>query len=214
MDLSVIIPCHNAETHIKPMLESLLLQTFDAEIELLFVCDSCEDNTVGYLETFWKSVNHRFTAIKITTTDVHRCGLARNVGLEESTGKYIWFLDSDDWLLDDWAFMKVITVLNIMPTVDLCQVDYKSATFPRGYAMMVWQYIFRRDAIKDIRFTGIQPCEDQEFMTNFEKSQMVKINGQDIYYYNYMRPNSNMWKFKYNQLESDPLPEKYQLKKI
>lgn len=207
MDLSIIIPCHNSEHCIKPLLDSLVSQVFSAEVELIFVLDDCTDNTEGYLNEYWSNVPNRFTEIKLAKCKVNRCGLARNKGLEESSGKYIWFIDSDDWLLDEWAITKVTTILDIVPDIKLCHIDYKSALFPRDCPIMVWQYIFRRDAIGEFRFSGIQPHEDQEFMLNFKDCEQINIKGADMYYYNYLRPESNIWRYSRNELESDEMPE-------
>lgn len=203
MDLSIIIPCHNSEHVIQPMLESLLFQVFTADVELIFVCDHCEDNTRQYLETYWRASPNHFKKILVIDCDVQRCGLARNVGLEHSEGRYIWFVDSDDWLLDNWAITKVVTALDLVKDAKYCRVPYTSAKFQRGVPVMVWQYIFRRDAIGDHRFSGIQPNEDWEFMLAFDNAVNVDLATNDIYYYNYMRPQSNIWKHYHSQLPSD-----------
>ena len=60
---------------------------------------------------------------------------------------------------------------------------------------MVWQYIYKQEAIGDLRFTEIQPNEDVVFNTSFFNEHKIdKIPKYNIptYFYNYKRPGSNM----------------------
>lgn len=53
MDLSIIVPCHNLENYITPLLVSLQSQVYDKEkVEIIFVCDSCSDNTKKIIQEF------------------------------------------------------------------------------------------------------------------------------------------------------------------
>lgn len=53
MDLSVIIPCHNLEKYILPLLVSLNLQDLNNyDVEFIFVLDACEDNTESMIRNF------------------------------------------------------------------------------------------------------------------------------------------------------------------
>ena len=102
MDLSIIIPVHNLEHFIQPLLSSLYNQSIqNIEVEYIFVLDSCTDNTQQIIES-WIPIIKNGT-IKIYHVDCHCCGGARNYGIEHSSGKYIWFVDGDDMLLGQQA---------------------------------------------------------------------------------------------------------------
>lgn len=87
MDMSIIIPCHNLENYITPLLVSLQLQVIPYyNVELIFVCDNCTDNTQKIIEKF--DFNDLYEVI-VLKRNVQSCGLARNEGLAIARGKYI-----------------------------------------------------------------------------------------------------------------------------
>jgi len=90
---SVIIPCYNAASTIQRTLFALTQQTFD-DFEAIIINDGSEDLGPQIVKKF-TSNDPRFKLINITQNQ----GLsnARNIGLDYSSGKYICFLDSDDW---------------------------------------------------------------------------------------------------------------------
>ena len=199
MDLSVIIPCHNLENFITPLLVSLSLQDLgDAEVELVFICDSCTDKTLEKIRDFRYSPPYK--DIKIYTCDVHSCGLARNIGMERSTGKYIWFVDGDDWITSNKAMTTIISAFE--DGVDMIKFAYEHPAYFKfaGHPAMVWQYAYRRSFIGDLRFRSVQPDEDKFFnVVLFEKlgdperpSDKVKRLNEVLYHYNYMREGSNI----------------------
>lgn len=204
MDLSVIVPCHNLEKFILPLLNSLGNQNlYSSEVELIFVCDGCTDNTVQIIKDFPYLQNYK--SISIYETNFCRCGLARNVGIENSTGRYIWFMDGDDWLRDDNAIEKIIEILDYTEE-PIIRFDYEAPGFKaKTIDAMVWQYVFTRELIGDLRFLDIQPHEDREFMYEIlKKVDNVLYFDESLYHYNYMRQGSNMYQYKYNNGKIKP----------
>ena len=92
--ISVILPVFNAEKYVKQSVESVLNQTFD-DFELIVVNDGSTDSTSDILKSFADS------RIKIINQSNQGPGAARNHALEMVNGKYIMFLDSDDWYSPD-----------------------------------------------------------------------------------------------------------------
>lgn len=195
MDLSVIIPVHNLENYLLPMLVSLNLQDLeDKKVELIFVCDNCTDKTQAIIEKFGFCAP--YDQITIIKCNVNSCGLARNEGFEEATGKYIMFLDGDDWLLSNKTFLNL---LNFMEenNYQMCRFLYDAPGFSFPYhPAMVWQYIYHKTIIDDTRFTSIQPHEDLEFNTIIAKKiggfNNIPLYPVKLYHYNYMREGSNI----------------------
>lgn len=198
MDLSVIVPCHNLENYIHNLLNSLNDQNlYSSKVELIFVCDGCTDNTIQVIRDY--PFKHDFAAIRIYQTNFCKCGLARNVGLENARGKYIWFMDGDDWLRDDDAIEKIIEILDYTHE-PLIRFDYEAPGFKaKTIDAMVWQYVYSKDFIGDLRFQDIQPHEDREFMYEIlKKVDNVLYFDESLYHYNYMREGSNMFQWTKN----------------
>lgn len=89
--VSIIIPAYNCADFVTETAESVLAQTY-SELELIFVNDGSTDNTLLVLEEL-KSADSR---VKIITKKNAGPAAARNVGIENASGEYIWFIDSDD----------------------------------------------------------------------------------------------------------------------
>jgi glycosyltransferase involved in cell wall biosynthesis len=92
--ISVIIPAYNVEDYIHVCLNSVLSQTYQ-DFEIICIDDCSTDSTAEILEYF----AHKDSRIRVLKNDSNRGpGYSRNRGLDEAKGKYISFLDGDDWL--------------------------------------------------------------------------------------------------------------------
>jgi len=94
MKISVIIPAYNAEQYIRTAIESCLSQTY-APCEIIVVDDASTDGTASVAESFKSLVR----AIRLTENS--GVSVARNRGVQASTGDWIAFLDADDWFLSE-----------------------------------------------------------------------------------------------------------------
>lgn len=91
-EISLIIPVFNTEKYLKKCLNSLLNQTF-GDFEIIAVDDASSDNSFSLLKEF-SLIDKR---IKIFQTPNLKAAGARNFGLTKASGKYVQFLDSDDY---------------------------------------------------------------------------------------------------------------------
>lgn len=91
MDISIIIPAYNREKTIEKCINSLIPQ-LKSNIEIIIVDDGSSDNTVSLCE---KYANNNIKLIKQEHGGV---SAARNSGIESAKGKYITFIDSDDYV--------------------------------------------------------------------------------------------------------------------
>ena len=106
MKLSLVIPVHNLEKYIEPLLVSLKYQDYDHDqVEPIFICDSCSDLTHEMIKVH---LQKSYKNLVIIDREHHSSGLSRNDGIELATGEYIWLLDGDDWLIDNHAFKKIL----------------------------------------------------------------------------------------------------------
>ena len=92
IDISVIIPIFNNENYISECLNSVIKQSLK-NIEIICIDDGSTDKSLKILKKF-KNIDKR---IKIILQNNKGPGIARNIGINASKGKYIAFLDSDDF---------------------------------------------------------------------------------------------------------------------
>ncbi len=91
--VSVIIPVYNVENYLKECLDSVVNQTL-SDIEIICINDGSTDNSLAILETY-KNSDER---VKVFSEDNSGQSVARNLGLKNSSGQYIYFIDSDDYI--------------------------------------------------------------------------------------------------------------------
>ena len=92
-DVSVVIPVYNVEKYLKECLDSVCNQTL-ANIEIICVNDGSTDGSLDILNEYAKKDDR----IKIISQSNRGLGASRNRGLKEASGKYVYFLDSDDYI--------------------------------------------------------------------------------------------------------------------
>jgi glycosyltransferase involved in cell wall biosynthesis len=90
--ISVVVPARNAEATLAQTLESLLAQTIQ-DWEAFVVNDGSTDGTAAVIEAY-VARDRRFSAIAGPGKGVAN---ARNLGISAARGKWLHFLDSDDW---------------------------------------------------------------------------------------------------------------------
>ena len=91
--ISIIIPAYNAEKTIKKAAQSVLDQ-IDVNLELIIVDDGSNDRTKELCEEIREEDNR----VKVFRINNHGVAYARNYGISQSTGEFIGFVDSDDWV--------------------------------------------------------------------------------------------------------------------
>lgn len=101
--ISVIVPIYNAEKTIKKCITSVIEQTLD-DIELILVDDGSSDLSSGIIDSF-----RGYQNVKVLHKKNEGVSAARNNGINMSEAKYLFFLDSDDYLEEDvlekmWRF--------------------------------------------------------------------------------------------------------------
>ncbi|MCL1989899.1 MAG: glycosyltransferase [Defluviitaleaceae bacterium] len=111
--VSVVLPCYNSAPQLEKCLDSILNQTL-REIELICIDDGSTDDTLAILN------NHAAKDDRITvlTQENQYAGVARNKGLAVSKGKYVFFMDSDDYL--EPTAMEKVYAKSELHQADIC----------------------------------------------------------------------------------------------
>ena len=195
MDLSIIVPCHNLEKHIKNLLNSIDYQrdyTY-SNVEIIFVLDDCTDATDKIISSW---IDTAPMACTILYVNVHSCGLARNTGVEYAHGKYIWFVDGDDWLISNETFKTIFSWIWHAKDSEYLHILWSSNSYPiPTFQHTVWQWVLPRQFVQLTPFDAAQPSEDvrflQKFFQRFPPSNIAQTK-YPLYFYNYGREGSNM----------------------
>ena len=195
INLSIIVPVYNLERFISPLLFTLKHQDLAGYvIEIIFVLNNCTDKSEDM-------IRDSGIECRIINCKQQGCGPARNAGMDIASGEYIWFMDGDDWLKSDKAIKEVLDRA-MSQNLDILRIPFDQERFGGNYFSMVWQYLFRREFINEFRFPDYQPSEDDAFMHqvlykagyNWRTYLNMPCIDHDLYYYNYLREGSNMYR--------------------
>lgn len=151
--ISVIVPVYNAECYLSQCVESLLLQSFN-KFELILVNDGSTDDS-GKLCDMYAQKDYRVVVLHQANAGV---STARNAGLSSARGKYIAFVDSDD-------FCDQQMLMSLVAAVDESGADFGVA----GYS-----YYFDEGRRVDQTIDVAGACQVEEFVSKHLKEAFQK----------------------------------------
>ncbi len=117
--LSVIVPVYNVEKYLKRCLDSLVCQTLD-DIEVICINDGSKDKSLDILlkyEEKYKDI------IKVINKENEGVWKARYDGIKKATGEYIGFVDSDDYVNEDFALKLYSNAIRNDSDIAVCGFD-------------------------------------------------------------------------------------------
>lgn len=119
IQLSVIVPVYNVEKYILKCIESIFCQGIDNNaFELIIVNDGTKDNSMELIS----DIINRHANVIVINQENKGLSVARNTGLAKASGKYILFVDSDDFLIDN-TFKPLLDVA-ISSSVDMVMGNF------------------------------------------------------------------------------------------
>ena len=111
-EISIIIPVYNSSKYIKSCLDSILNQTFK-NFEVIIIDDGSTDNSYDIL----KEYSTKNTSIKLFKNSNHGVSFTRNYGISLAQADYLCFIDSDDWI-DENYLENFYNVIQLNPEID------------------------------------------------------------------------------------------------
>lgn len=179
-DISIIVPIYNAEKYLKECIDSLVNQT-KKELEFILVNDGSTDSTENIIKSY------KDKRIKYFKNKNQGIGKTRNFGIEKATGKYIMFLDSDDYLeltaceelyekaekdKLDLVICDFYKLYENGTREDISLPSFKNTTLKKNPELLTdinlapWNKIYKRDLIikNNIRFVEDLKYEDTPFV--------------------------------------------------
>lgn len=212
--VSVIVPVYNVEKYLKQCLDSIVNQTYK-NLEIIIVNDGTKDNSMKIVEEYLQDKR-----IKVINKKNGGLGSARNRGIEEATGDYISFVDSDDYI-DLNMYEKLINVIRGEEIIifnhsrfdditgEIVKKNYTKESKMKKLEKRInylysnienscWNKIYKADFIKKNKFRFMEilyedVCWNIEV---FYKAEKVRLLNEDFYFYRVNRKNSIMEKSK------------------
>ena len=214
MILSIVVPVYNVEKYLSECIESILNQTF-RDYELILVDDGSTDRCPQICDEFALK-DERIRVIHQKNAGV---SAARNAGIENANGKYVMFVDSDDYiaptlyenllkgmsentdlvisgLVRDYGHKKIKESVDDVIKCNIEELRKNYDTYPSMNSPCA--KLYKRELIYDIRFDeGISMGEDLLFnLKYYEKCRNIVFLPVCDYFYDCTNANSATHKYK------------------
>lgn len=213
--ISIIMPVYNTEKFLYKTLNSLIAQTYK-NFEIICVDDGSIDNSLRILKQFALNDNR----IVIITQENQKQGAARNRALEIANGDYITFVDSDDWIDENYLELMINTLekynadvavssivrikknktkyqlkFNEIKTYEKVQEIINTIKIPPYW--YVCGKLFKKEIIQNIRFEEGVLYEDADFLIKVIANckRIVTVPNTK---YNYVTNNQSVMRTKSN----------------
>lgn len=201
--VSIILPVYNVERFLEKCLNSVINQTYK-NIEIITVNDGSTDNSLQVIEkTLLKEPR-----LKLINIENQGVSIARNTGMKAATGDFLVFVDSDDYIENDFVeyMLSIYEVtkadicisMNNFTTKDKIQVNNDKITtltseygvaellYPR-VRMGVWNKLWKKEFIDKNQFlflSGQHTAEGLIFMTNAAQyANCIGVGQRKVYCY-------------------------------
>lgn len=183
--ISVIVPIYNMEKYLEKCLDSLVNQTLK-NIEIIAINDGSKDNSINILKKYEK----QYKNIKVYDNENQGISKTRNFGIEKATGKYISFIDSDDYV--DEKMFEIMYQKAEKDDLDIVVCDYYNYYENSGK--------LEKFKIADFQNTTIN--ENKELIFQINPSPWNKIYRRELFINNNYRFPINI---KYEDLGYIPI---------
>ena len=177
--VSVIIPVYNAERYLKQCLDSIINQTLK-EIEIICVDDGSTDSSLEILKKYEKKDGR----VQIIQQKNQFAGVARNNGLKIARGKYVFFIDSDDFC--EISLLNSVFLVAEKNNVDIVAFDHylydeKNKTNKRIYDVNYRNIIEKKNNIFNYKdfptriMSSINPVPWNKLIKSFNREMEFNI---------------------------------------
>ena len=200
VDVSIVIPAYNVGTRIAKGLDSILSQTYPRERMQVVVTDDCSsDGTWCVIQEYAARYPDLFDIDKLETPS-ESPSRPRNRGIERAKGKYIFFLDADDWLGPEAVERMLDHATEWDSDVLLVKlIGENGRKTPRSmfthnqpmadlrHSKVCWTFaplkLFRRELIADMKFSDDMPEDIPFVLEAYLRSKVISIAADYDYYH-------------------------------
>ena len=201
--ISVIVPIYNVEEYIEKCINSLVNQNYP-NLDIILIDDCSLDNSKNIAIKFSK----KYKNIKFLSNKENR-GLSytRNIGIENATGEYISFIDSDDFVSENYFSSLVNTIIKQDADVVVCDIntitdngeirkkcgDINNSLeqfINTGLAASACNKLFKKEVFNKYRFEEGKINEDLAVILPILINSKKVVYNSEVFYNYYQRENS------------------------
>jgi len=219
--ISIIIPLYNVETYVTKCLESVASQDWDGNMECIIINDCSSDSSLEITEHFVASYSGPIKFCILHHRKNNGLSAARNTGIEASTGDYLFFLDSDDYISSDC--LRLLSAPLKEKSYDIVVGNYLTTTnhntsnkIPAGeygpemialgfcsgkYHMAVWNKLYNKQSLAMYGIVFKDDLLFEDVLFSSEVSSVFKsmfVIEKATYYYS-VRTGSMINSFDFNR---------------
>jgi len=201
--ISVVIPVYNVELYLEKCLDSVINQTYSF-LEIILIDDGSKDKS-GEICDKYANIDKR---IKVIHKENGGLSDARNMGIEKSTGKYITFIDSDDYVELDYIEYLYNLMMKYDTKISFCKcivrykgdnseiIDKKTSRkctkvealkeilYAHDFEVSAWGKMYLRSHFDDVRYPKGKLFEDNNTTYKvIDKNEIVALGYEKKYNY-------------------------------
>ncbi len=212
-EISIIVPVYQVEEYIKQCIDSILAQTFK-DFELILVDDGSKDNS--------GKICDEYAALDSHITVIHKAngGLsdARNKGLDNASGNYFMFVDSDDYIAPDMVECLYQNIIKRNADIAVCNFRcffedgekdfstenkaevlsgkeifyYRKNERNYGFWTVAWNKLYKAETFQNMRFRFGKYHEDEFWANDIYQMDITVVAVEEALYYYRQRNNGIM----------------------
>lgn len=215
--ISIIIPVYNVEKFIDRCIKSVINQTY-TNLEIILVDDGSPDNCGNICEEY----ANQDSRIKVIHKENGGLSDARNVGINSATGKYITFIDSDDFVELDYIEYLYGLIQKYNVNMSFCRYNvcyenrkpqlktlskeckyskmqaYKEILYAKNFEVSAWAKMYLTEHFKDIYYPKGKIFEDNDTTYKLvDKNEFIAVGFESKY--NYMIRTESITKKEFTE---------------
>ena len=188
--IDIIIPAYNAHNTIKKTLISVCMQTVKDKINVYIIDDCSNEDYKEIINIFKDKINIKYYKLKENSGP----GVARQYGIENSNGEYIYFLDADDMFMDIYSLENLVNNINDNDIIcgNVFYEGYNNSilSISNNYSFQLHGKLYKRSYIKKYNFkfnksrNGEDNCFNRLLKIGTEKYKLI---NSDTSLYSYTK---------------------------
>lgn len=185
--ISIIVPCYNCKDVVSRCLDSLINQTYK-NIEIIVVDDGSKDDSKKIIKSY-KNKN-----IYYYYKENGGLSSARNYGIKKANGEYLLFVDSDDYVSDNYVEKLYNSIIDNNSNIAICDIkrvysDHESINRMNNNIIdscmypAAWNKMYKKSLFKNIEFPEGKWYEDLGTTPKLTMNNKYSLVNEPLYYY-------------------------------